>query len=49
MRWDEELEKRVEAVLGNAPKQDMEFRGWQPMPDRRPLTVDYEMKAAIRI
>jgi len=35
-KWNVDLEKQIEAVLGNAPELAMEFRTWSPGITRRP-------------
>ena len=34
-KWNEEIEKRVEAALGNAPETTMDWRSWKPLEQRR--------------
>jgi len=35
-RWNLDLEKKVEAVLGNAPELEQNWRSWTPAITRRP-------------
>lgn len=35
-KWNDDLEKKIEAVLGNAPELPMNFRAWTPGATRRP-------------
>lgn len=35
-KWNVDLEKQIEAVLGNAPELPMEFRTWSAGITRRP-------------
>lgn len=42
--WNEELEEKLDALLDNAPKQNMDFSSWAPKPQRRGIRVDYDMK-----
>lgn len=34
-KWNADIEKRVEDILGNVPEADIDFRVWAPMPSRR--------------
>jgi aryl-alcohol dehydrogenase-like predicted oxidoreductase len=34
-KWNAEIEKKIEDILGNTPEPDMDFRQWKPMPSRR--------------
>lgn len=42
--WTEEIEKRIEDLLGNSPQSAIDFNTWTPMPSRRSFRVDYGMK-----
>lgn len=37
--WTDELEKKCEAILGNAPEVDIDFRTWAPSKPRRALAL----------
>ena len=34
-KWNNDIEKRCEEILGNAPEPDMDWRKWGPQPNRR--------------
>lgn len=38
-KWDAELEKKVRDILGNDPENDMDWRTWKPLPNRRDIHV----------
>ena len=41
-RWTPELEKKIEDIMLNTPKQPLNCRNWQPLPPRRNLKIDYD-------
>jgi hypothetical protein len=42
--WTEDIEKRIEDLLGNSPLTPMDFNTFTPMASRRSIRVDYHMK-----
>lgn len=38
-KWSPELEARIEALLGNKPEQEMNFRERVPIPNRRSINL----------
>ena len=42
--WTEDIEKRIEELLGNAPQTPVDFNLWSPVVPRRSFRVDYNMK-----
>ena len=40
-KWNEEIEKKCQEILGTDPEADMDFRKWAPMPQRRIQAVNY--------
>lgn len=42
--WNEDLEKKINDVLGNEPEPAMDFNVWKPKVPRRGVRVDYNMK-----
>lgn len=40
-KWNADLEKKVNDVLGNNPEADMDWRRWGPMPQRREQAIRY--------
>ncbi len=39
-RWTPEIDKKVEAVMTNAPEPPLNWRTWQPFPARRTVSVE---------
>jgi voltage-dependent potassium channel beta subunit len=43
--WTEDLEKKINDILGNEPDAQTDFNTWKPMVSRRAVRVDYSFKA----
>lgn len=41
-KWTKEIEEKVEALLGNAPEADLDFRVFKPIPNRRTCALKKE-------
>lgn len=41
--WTQEIEDKFNAILGNAPEADMDFRVWAPFPSRRQVALDLKI------
>jgi hypothetical protein len=39
-KWNNDIEKKCEEILGNCPEADMDWRKWGPQPSRRSLAVN---------
>lgn len=44
-KWTPDIEKKLEAIMGNTPEPTFNWRHWQPMPQRRSVTVEYPKPA----
>ena len=44
INWTRELDEKIEKILDNQPKMEMEFRGWKDRPQRRGIALDIGMK-----
>ena len=38
-KWNDDIEKKCEEILGTTPEPDIDFRRWAPMPSRRSISV----------
>jgi voltage-dependent potassium channel beta subunit len=43
IKWDKDIEERVEKALGNQPEPTMDFSVWAPMKPRRTCALDFNM------
>lgn len=39
-RWTPEVEKKIEELMQNKPKPDINYRTWEPFPDRRSTSLE---------
>jgi aryl-alcohol dehydrogenase-like predicted oxidoreductase len=40
-KWNADIEKKCRDILENEPETDMDWRKWQPMPQRRDQALHY--------
>ncbi len=40
-RWTPEVEKKLADILKNTPEQPLNWRSWQPFPERRSCSVQF--------
>eukprot|EP00826_Nyctotherus_ovalis_P051212 TRINITY_DN6388_c0_g3_i3.p1 TRINITY_DN6388_c0_g3~~TRINITY_DN6388_c0_g3_i3.p1 ORF type:complete len:362 (+),score=99.28 TRINITY_DN6388_c0_g3_i3:122-1207(+) len=40
-RWTPEVEKKIEDLMENVPKAEMNYRTWKPFPGRRSVAIEY--------
>lgn len=38
-KWTQEIEDKVNEILGNTPEPDINFRSWGPYPFRRQIAL----------